>query len=68
MAYDWSGNEVKQQRYDLAIVAGLLAIISIVITAPFMLTLQGPPTPQAEIYIKIPGQDRELTPMLLARS
>ncbi|NTJ44036.1 hypothetical protein G6L28_15655 [Agrobacterium larrymoorei] len=67
MAYDWSGNEIKQKYCDLAIVAGMLTIVSMMVTAPFMLRLEGPPQPPST-YVKIPGQDRELTPMLLARS
>ncbi|MDQ1187029.1 hypothetical protein [Agrobacterium larrymoorei] len=40
MAYDWSGNDIKQRHYDRLIVVALLAIVSIAVTAPFMLRFE----------------------------
>lgn len=54
MAYDWSGNDVKQQRYDRVIVAALVAVASIAVTAPFMLRLEGPPTGQTMVKTAAP--------------
>lgn len=40
MAYDWSGNDTKQRHYDRMIVAALLTLVSLAVTAPFMLRFE----------------------------
>lgn len=44
MAYDWSGNTVKQQRCDWVIIAALLALAIVVMATPLALMRGATPT------------------------
>ncbi|KQO75733.1 hypothetical protein [Rhizobium sp. Leaf262] len=44
MAYDWSGNTVKQQRCDWVIIAALVAVAIVVIATPLALMRGTAPT------------------------
>lgn len=68
MAYDWSGNDIKQRHYDRLIVVALLAIVSIAVTAPFMLRFETQTTKGERIEIHSPVAMEEMRSIQLARS
>lgn len=48
MAYDWSGNTVKQQRCDWVIIAALLALAMVIMATPLVLMRGLAPTSMFE--------------------
>ncbi len=68
MAYDWTGNEVRQKHYDRVIVAAVLAVISVVVTVPFMVRYEGPATTKGLVEDKAPVARVEPQPIQIARS
>jgi hypothetical protein len=58
MAYDWSGNNIKQQRYDRVVLAALLALALFVTITPlalFMSTAQPGLIKTTAVNIKAPN-------------
>lgn len=68
MAYDWSGNDIKQRHYDRVIVAALLTLVSIAVTAPFMLHFETDMTAKAQAENRAPIIIEEARTIRLARS
>ncbi|MEJ8309791.1 hypothetical protein [Agrobacterium larrymoorei] len=68
MAYDWSGNDIKQRHYDRLIVVALLTIVSIAVTAPFMLRFETQASKGERIEIRSPVVMEETRSIQLARS
>lgn len=68
MAYDWSGNDIKQRHYDRLIVVALLAIVSIAVTAPFMLRFETQTMKGERLEIRSPVVMEDTHAIQLARS
>ena len=43
MAYDWSGNTVKQERYDWVVIAALVALAVVIMATPLAFMRGSPP-------------------------